>query len=149
MEGIFAFLGLLFVAILSFVAVVIWAFQRRKERESLYYNETIRKIAEMHGPQAMLDYMRETDKLKTRRVGNGLTLGGILAVFGGAALTFFLFNAVFIPSAVGGGGGHGFIYLVGLIPVLVGLGLLFYSLVLAPRKNAARLEKPRDPGLDP
>jgi hypothetical protein len=128
----FPALLLVFVAILSFAAVATWAFQRRKERESLYYHETVRKIAELHGAEAVLDYMRETDKVKTRRIGNGFILGGILAIFGGAALTFLLLAAVVIPS-----GGGGYIHFVGLIPVLVGIGLLVYALVFAPRKNAA------------
>jgi hypothetical protein len=129
MEAVF--LTLFLVAILSCVAVAVWAVQRRKERESLYYHDTIRKIAELHGAQAVLDYMRETHELKGRRIGNGLILGGCLAIFAGAALTFFLWAAVFVPS-----GGRGYIHFVGLIPVLVGIGLLFYAMVLTKRKNA-------------
>jgi hypothetical protein len=126
------FLALFFVALFSCIAVAVWASQRRKERESLYYHETVRKIAEMHGAQAVIEYMRETDKLKTRRVGNGLRLGGIVAICGGAALTLFLWAAVYMPS-----GGHGSIYLVaGLIPVLVGIGLLVYSGVRAKERAA-------------
>jgi Flp pilus assembly protein TadB len=125
---LFPAVALVLVAMFSFVAVAAWASQRRKERESLYYNETIRKIAEMHGPQAVLDYMRETDKLKTRRIGNGLVLGGILAVFGGVALMIFLWNWLV---------GAPYVYLVGLIPVLVGAGLLVYAFAFAPRKSAA------------
>jgi hypothetical protein len=41
--------------------------------------------------------------------------------------------AVIIPS-----GGHpAYLFLIGLIPVLVGVGLVVYSLVFAPRKKSA------------
>src|SRR5262245_27872832 len=47
------------LGLFSLAAVWAWAINRRRERESLYHVETVRKISETHGQPAVLDYMLE------------------------------------------------------------------------------------------
>ena len=107
------------LGLFSFATVWLWAINRRRERESLYHDETIRKIAEAHGQQAVLDYMREVERIRTRRLQSAYTVGGIIAACGGAGLLIFLW------ADRGYGYDHG--YFVALIPLLIGLGLLAYT----------------------
>ena len=105
------------IGLFSFCAIAIWAINRRRERESLYHGETVRKISETHGQQAVFDYLREIERIRTRRLQSAYTVGGIVAACGGAGLTLFLFPAYSYDHT----------YLVGMIPLLVGLGLLAYT----------------------
>ena len=102
----------------SVAAVWAWAINRRRERESLYQDETVRKISEAHGQQAVIDYLLEVERIRTRRLQSAYTVGGIVAACGGAGLMIFLFPA---HSANDQG------YLVALIPLFIGLGLIAYT----------------------
>ena len=113
----------LFVSVFSFAAVAYWSISRRRERESLYLNETLRKISELHGQQAMFEYLRESERIRTRRFLAALNVGGILTASLGVALTIFLFANQSTHDV------HA--YFVGLIPLLMGLGLLAYTRVAA------------------
>jgi hypothetical protein len=113
------------IGMFSFCAVALWAINRRRERESLYHGETVRKIAEAHGQQAVLDYVAVVERIRTRRLQNAFTVGGIIAACGGAGLMIFLWADRGYP--------YDHTYLVGLIPLLVGLGLLAYTRLSAPK----------------
>jgi hypothetical protein len=106
------------IGFFSLAAVWAWAINRRRERESLYHDETVRKISESHGQQAVLDYMLEVERIRTRRLQSAYTVGGIVAACGGAGLMIFLF-----PAHNGNDQG----YLVALIPLFIGLGLIAYT----------------------
>jgi hypothetical protein len=112
------------IGMFSFAAVWLWAINRRRERESLYHAETVRKISETHGQQAVLDYMREVERIRMRRVQSAYTVGGIIAACGGAGLTVFLWAGRYPYDQT---------YFVGLIPLFVGLGLLGYTQLFAPK----------------
>ncbi|HUO66988.1 MAG TPA: hypothetical protein VMV37_05595 [Gammaproteobacteria bacterium] len=103
----------------SLASVWAWAINRRRERESLYHDETVRKIAEAHGQSAVLEYMREVERIRARRLQHAYTVGGIIAACGGAGLLIFLFADRHYGYDQG--------YLVGLIPLFIGLGLIAYS----------------------
>ena len=107
------------IGLFSFCAVAFWAINRRRERESLYHGETVRKISETHGQQAVIEYLLEVERIRTRRLQSAYTVGGIIAACGGAGLTIFLFPTYAYDHT----------YLVGLIPLLVGLGLVAYALL--------------------
>jgi uncharacterized protein DUF6249 len=107
------------IGLFSFCAVALWAINRRRERESLYHGETIRKIAETHGQQAMLDYILEVERIRTKRLQSAYTVGGIIAACGGAGLLIFLF-----PDR---NFGNDRVYLVALIPLFIGIGLVAYT----------------------
>ena len=112
------------IGMFSFAAVWLWSINRRRERESLYQAETVRKISETHGQQAVLDYLLEVERIRTRRLQSAYTVGGIIAACGGAGLTIFLWADRYPYDHT---------YFVGLIPLFVGLGLLAYTRLFAPK----------------
>ncbi len=114
------------IALFSFLAVASWSDNRRKEREAYYRSETLRKIAETQGTGAgtALEVLREEDRIGRRRRQEGQRLGGLITAAAGIALMVFIRAIETKESA----------YLVGLIPLLVGLALLTYSYLLAPKE---------------
>src|SRR5262245_32014094 len=110
-------IGVITTASLSFVAVIIWIAGRTMQRELYYRNETIKKIAESGTSAAALDYLRETDRIAQQRLRGGLRLGGLISVAVAIGLM------VFLRTIIEGEG----IYLVGLIPLLVGLVIFGYA----------------------
>lgn len=111
-------------ASLSFVAVIIWIAGRTMERELYYRNETIKKIAESGTSTAALDYLREADRIALQRLRGGLRLGGLISVATAIGLM------VFLRTIIKGEG----IYLVGLIPLLVGVVIFGYAQLMMPAK---------------
>jgi len=115
------------IALFSFLAVAAWADARRKEREAYYTSETLKKIAESsgEGAKAAIDMLREQEHTTMLHRRGGQRLGGLITLAVGIGLMAFL-RAV----ATDGPG----VYLVGLIPTLIGAALLAYSYVLAPKE---------------
>ena len=70
------------IAFFSFLAVTIWARNRRREREAYYKNENLKKIAEAQGPSAnaALEFLREQEKFRAVRHREGLGLGDVKLV---------------------------------------------------------------------
>jgi hypothetical protein len=112
------------ICIFTFVSINAWAEQRRKEREAFYRSEVLKKLAESTGEQAqqVLDLIREQDRAKDRHRRSGLKLGGLIVTGVGIGL------CVMLGLQAPGGG-----WAVGLIPLLVGVAMLVYGFVLAPR----------------
>jgi hypothetical protein len=106
----------------SFVAVIIWLAFRAKEREEYYRHETTKKIVESGTSTAALDYLRETDRIMLQRLRGGIRLGGLVTVAVGIGLM------VSLRAIVEGSG----IYLVALIPLLVGVVLFTYAQFMMP-----------------
>lgn len=125
---IFVFLTITSLAVFSFVAVVVWSQERRREREAYYKSEMLKKIAETQsaGGSFAIEYLRETEKSATRRQREGLKLGGLVTVAVGISLMIFI-GAItrHDPDPA---------YLVGLIPLTIGLALLGYAYFLAPKE---------------
>lgn len=121
--GLFLFLSVAAASLFTFVAVTVWAAERRKEREAYYHSEVLKKIAETpeSGPAAQ-EYLRERQRLADRNVRGGLRLAGLIVSAAGVGLMIFL-------SAVRDGPPQQ----VGAIPLLVGLAILTYGQFLAPR----------------
>ena len=113
-------------AFLSFLAVALWVRNRRKEREAYYKNETLKKIAESQEPSASasLELFREQEKIQAVRSREGLKLGGLVTSAVGLGL---------LPLLRAAHPDHP-VYLVALIPVLIGLALLVYAYLLAPKE---------------
>ena len=114
------------IALFSFLAVAVWSEARRKEREAYYTSETLKKIAESsgEGAKAAIELMREQEKSSVRRRHEGMKLGGLITAVVGIGVMVLL---------------HGLehdepVYLAGLIPLLIGLALLTYTFVLAPKE---------------
>jgi Flp pilus assembly protein TadB len=120
------FLSIVIIATFSFIAVAVWSRERRREREAYYRGETLRKIAETQGTggNSAIEFLREDEKYAARRRGEGQKLGGLITVAVGIGMMVFI-------KAVDRGDPA---YLVGLIPLLIGVALLAYSYLLAPKQ---------------
>ncbi len=112
------------IALFSFLAVASWSEARRKEREAYYTTEALKKIAESSGDGARsaLAYLQEQNKTDNRRRIEGMKLGGLITTAVGIGLMVFLRGLVHEEA----------VYLVGLIPLLIGAALLAYSFLFAP-----------------
>ena len=117
------------VCVFSFLAVASWSKARLRERQAFYKSETIRKIAESQGGGAALEYLRESDHNAARQRREGQRVAGIVTFAVGVGVMIFLRRVPISPDS----GSDSSAYLVGVIPVLVGIALLIYSYVLAPK----------------
>ena len=131
-EGIVAVIALLIpivgsIALFSFLGVATWADARRKERETFYKSETLKKIAESsgEGAKAAIELMREQEKNAVKRRLEGMKLGGLITAAVGIGVMALLRGIA---------NDDGPVYLVGLIPLLIGAALLVYPFVLAPKE---------------
>jgi nucleoside recognition membrane protein YjiH len=116
------------IALFSFLAVAAWSDARRREREEYYRSETLKKIAESsgEGAKAAIELMREQQKSVTRRRLEGMKLGGLITAVVGIGVMVLLRGLEHEEP----------VYLAGLIPLLIGLALLAYTFVLAPKEAA-------------
>jgi hypothetical protein len=114
------------IALFSFLSVAVWSDTRRKEREVYYKNETLKKIAESsgEGAQAAIELLREQNRTVTKRRLEGMKLGGLITAVVGIGVMALLRGLVRDEP----------VYLSGLIPLLIGLALLTYTFLLAPKQ---------------
>ena len=79
-----------------------------------------------------MDYLRERDREAAKRAAlktrSGIRLGGLIAVAAGVGLIVFL-NQIAVYEV----GGERNVYLLGLVPILVGVTLFGYSF-FSPRE---------------
>ena len=113
------------IALFSFLAVASWSDARRRERETFYKSETLKKIAESsgEGAKAAIELIREQEKSAVRRRREGMKLGGLITAVVGIGVMVLLHGLVRDEP----------VYLAGLIPLLIGVALLLYPLLLAPK----------------
>jgi|GEM_PF-846023 len=106
-----------------FLAIVVWARQRRRERESFYQHELARKVAERGeiSEERLLEMVREQAAEDYRRRREGLRIGGLINLAAGAGLLVALLQIE--PKTM----------FLGLIPFLVGAALLGASFLPRPR----------------
>jgi len=114
------------IALFSFLAVAAWSDARRKEREAYYKSETLKKIAENsgEGAKSALEVLREQEKNFVKRRLEGMKIGGLVTAAVGIGVMVFLRGIVHEEP----------VYLVGLIPLLIGVALLIYSFLFAPKE---------------
>lgn len=116
------------VGTFTFVSIAVWAGARREERVAYYRSETIKKIAESQGGgPAALEYLREEDRIARRRARESQKLGGLVTAAVGVGLMVFL-GAILDKDDRG-------VLLVGAIPFLIGVALLAYAYLLAPKND--------------
>jgi len=131
--GMWLFLSVGAVALfVVFIPTVHWLDTRRKEREAYYKSETIRRLAEAPGDTAKnaLELLREEDRLTRLKTIEGLKVGGLITLGVGVGLIIFLRSLM--------GGGQGSPYLCGLIPGMVGVGMLVYAFFMAAPVDGPR-----------
>ncbi len=111
------------IVVFAFVIVIHWVDMQRKERESFYKAETVRRVTEAsgEGAKAALELMRQDERLKRIKVREGMKIGGLVNIGVGVGLLIFL--RALLPGTA--------IYLCGLIPGFIGVGFLLYVYVLA------------------
>lgn len=114
------------IALFSFLAVASWSDARRREREAYYTSETLKKIAESsgEGAKSAMELLQEKERQGVRRRLEGMKLGGLITAVVGIGVIALL---------------HGLehdepVYLAGVIPLLIGLAMLLYVFVLAPKE---------------
>lgn len=92
--------------------------------EKVRRTEILADMAEKQGagPEAAVEILREQERMRGHRVREGLKLAGMIT--GGAGVGLFVFLHELLPEMP--------VYLVGLIPILVGGAFLAYAFVLAP-----------------
>jgi Flp pilus assembly protein TadB len=122
--AVFSFLGVGALALFGFLAVASWAGARSSERAAYYKNETLKKLTESssEGANGALAYLREEQRLAAQRHREGLKVGGLVTTAVGMGLMAFLQALVHQRP----------IFLVGVIPLLIGIALLVYVFAMAP-----------------
>ena len=124
---VYLFLSVASIALFSFVAVAVWSGERRREREAYYRTETLRKIAESQGGGnvSVVEFLREEERNAAQRRREGQKLGGLITIAVGIGMMIFIkaLNRNDPEPA----------YLVGLIPLFVGVALLGYVYILGPK----------------
>jgi len=124
------FMGLLpavgAVALFGFLAVASWSEERRKERESFYNSEVLKKLADNPGSDTrpILEMMREEENRRLHRRREGLLLGGLITAAVGIGTMFFLYQIT---------GGEEAVWTVGTIPFLIGAILTLFGLFVAQK----------------
>jgi hypothetical protein len=121
----FVFLAVGSIALFSFLAVSVWVDARRKEREAYYQNETAKKLADSPGAGATsaLELIREQERIALRHKRESVRLGGLITAAVGIGMMVMLRGLEREEPA----------YLAGMIPLLIGVAMLAYGYVLAPK----------------
>ena len=117
--ALFMYLGIASLSFFAFLAVASWSNSRRQEREAFYRGETLKKIVEAQGAGSpvAIEFLREEERIKRQRRREGLKLGGLITLAVGIGLMIFL-RAIERADPV---------FLVGLIPLLIGVVLTVYG----------------------
>jgi hypothetical protein len=117
------FLSVGAIALFTFISVATWSDNRRREREAFYKSETLRKMAEAPSTDALAVF-REEERIASRRRQEGIRLGGLITAATGVGVTVF-FRLLVDDRPV---------YAMGLIPLMIGVAMLAYSYLLAPKE---------------
>jgi Flp pilus assembly protein TadB len=124
-SGLWIFLSFAVVSVFSFVAVAVWAGTRQEERKEFHRSETLKKLAES-GSAAVIEYLREEERLEERRRGErreqmiqGNRLAGLILLVVGGLVAVALRQLV--PDVP--------VYLFGMVPFGIGVVLLLTPLI--------------------
>ena len=111
----------------GFFAIASWANARRRERESFYRSEVLKKLAEAgpEGSSAALEMFREQQRTSVRNRVESQRLAGLILTAVGVGLMPLLKGVASHEAA----------WRSGIIPALVGGVLLIHSYLLAPRQG--------------
>jgi hypothetical protein len=112
------------IAVFTFLAVAVWAGERRKERESYYRYELGKSLAEKGSvsEEQLMELMKGEKEFDLERRKEGAKLAGLITLGVGAGM---LVGLRFIEEEA--------IWMTGWIPFAIGVGLLLYGFLLAPK----------------
>jgi hypothetical protein len=128
--GLWAFLSVGAVALFGiFLPITTWLDSRRKDRESFYKAETLRRVTEgsPDGAKASVEYLREINRLDQIKTIEGLKIGGLIMTAIGIGVCVLLWFLTGLPVAA-----------AGVIPLLIGVAMLAYVFFLAGPVDPAR-----------
>jgi hypothetical protein len=110
------------VVLFTFITIATWLGNRLRERQAFYKSETLRRITEAggEGSKAAMELLREEGRLKLFQGRENLKIGGVVNLGVGIGLMILLRALVSWSVAM-----------CGLIPILIGVGLLVYVYALA------------------
>ncbi len=116
----------------AFISVVVWSENRRKERESFHQHQTYQKMLDSgSSADTVVAFVQDQEdrqrRDQEREKIRGLRMGGVITTAVGVALTAFLF---FIAPEEP-------VYLVGLVPLGVGLVLCYFGFSASPADGGA------------
>jgi hypothetical protein len=119
------------IAVFTFAGFAAFSDNRRKEREAFYRYEFRKKLIEQGAGahEQVLELVREEDRAELRRRREAVKLGGLVTAGVGVGL---LFGLRFIEGEK--------VWMVGYIPLFIGVVMLFYGLFLAPKEPPQRPE---------
>jgi Flp pilus assembly protein TadB len=126
--SLFFFLSVGAASLFTFLAVASYADSRRRERESYYRNDMLKKVVDSQSSAAAatIEYLREEQQSsalrQVQKKREGYSLGGMILSGVGISLMVFLCAMVHDKPA----------YLVGLIPLLIGMALLAQAYLPLP-----------------
>lgn len=137
MYGIAGAMGVLIpivgtIMVFTFLSVISWAGSRRREREAYYSYEFRKRLVEAGKMDAadvreLLKYEALTEEFRRRQ---GMLAGGLIVAGTGAGM---LLGLRFIDDEA--------IWMIGYIPLFVGLGMLAYALLFS---NVRKPEPPSE-----
>jgi hypothetical protein len=111
------------IALFTFLSVVIYLAQRRKERDTYYRFELRKKALEQGAPaESLIELQRQEDLLHQRRRRESQRLGGLITAGAGVGLLGIVL-AKQDTETLG----------VAFLPLFIGLAIFVYAQWMAPR----------------
>ena len=104
-------------AFIGFISFIVWIGNREKEREASFRSEMARRVADAQDSGPVLEYIRELERTDAQRTRTKASLGGLITAAVGVAMMIFLYQMASGTAT----------YLVGLIPLSVGVVLVAYA----------------------
>ena len=112
------------IAGIVWLGFIIWAAEKRKEREAFYRSELFKKIIDIPSgsTESVMEMLRHEERAAKIRGREGLKLAGVIIIAAGIGLTVLLAMLEH----------HEHIWAVGLLTTLVGAALFVYVHFMAP-----------------
>lgn len=114
------------IATFGLLAVMVWAGQRRGERQLHYRHELLKKVVEKEGHSAASAFLRDQSEIAWTKRREGLKLGGLMMLAIGIG---FMIGFQWLDDGI---------WMIGAVPTAIGIGLLAYGLFQPAAGRASR-----------